>query len=1787
VAAALCLAAGATPVFLATSTAPAGASSPLTTYTPAAIGATGGPSVASITDGTSAAPWNSSQGDPGSPAYTSQAPGTLLPTYTPGGATTGSGVTAEPNLAVYPASGSGTDGVSPYPSGTVGTPGPLDGYCGTGNQSTEAAGTPATQPAGSTLPFAPAYFPHVVRNSDGSLTGYFDYRPKDADEAIVAATSTDNGRDWTYRGEALEQNPGDCPSADTNDDGQGHPFVMTVGGRTYLYTLERAAGDNAGVGLLVHQLTPTATNPLAGAPAVEKTGVDPDGFAAAGLTLGGSAQSIPLSQPIGSGPEQLVAGPFVDLTATPTPNASDVITCTSASGSTLGGCTSTTPITVGSGDLIEQVLATVSSGLAAAAPTTACSSGSTTPTTSGSGTLPCAMPSGPNATTGDAGLAGYSVTVTNANNLNMAIFNANAPNRAYVDGTTVYCAQANALPTNKIENCTTPGAAFAVNTGDPITSDPIVPSGAQQTTGLTAPDGIVGVLPSYPGAPAGSTVVLYTEKILNYDIFGYTGGKQNFPGTHAATITFTGFPNSAAASLPASGTFTVTAGDSTTNNTLVTLTCTGHTGTSITGCTGGNSSDQLAKNSYLAVSAACAVPQSTLGQTGEGSTKGSAGQKLLGNNEDLTVLQAAYTFDGVNFDPVSSGGSSVLANNGVISGASGGASSYQDISNPNLTASPSNLNAYAGAGTTDATELRFVGSGGSIITNPDGSYGLFLSGAWCGDGDSDAFNQIFYSSSTDGEHWTEPTSVISTDYTFSASAAQSGTQNPLGVSAYYSGRAYGPSVVQNPDGTLTMIFAGYRLPKPIVSAGTHLGTNGSALYTVGSTDPALYRNIMAVTLASSTSPAVGTQVAVAAAPADPVVGQTVTYTATVSVPTGAGNPSGTVSFTDAGGTLCSSATLSETSPDTASCTTTYDSPQSDTVTASYGGDANYGASSGQATVTVGPDPTTTSVAADPADPVVGQPVTYTATVASGGPGSQTPGGSVSFHDGADLCDTVALSGGVPDTASCTTTYTSPQSDTVTASYAGDADDAASSGQTSVTVGQDATTTAVSVGSPVVGQPVALSATVAVSAPGAGVPSGSVSFSDSSGTLCQATLNGAAPDTASCDASFGSAGADTVTATYAGDADDTGSSGTATISVGQAATTTSIGTDVEPAVTGQSVTYTATVGVVAPGSGTPGGAVTFFEGDGLGDVCDSVPVNDGTATCTVTEDHAGTAPVTADYSGDADFASSSSATLNEMVNPDGTATALAASPSDPVTGQSVTLTATVTADSPGGGTPGGTVDFQDNATDLPGCGAVTLGADGTATCTVSGGFLGGDPSALSASYSGSDDYAGSSDSLDLAVSAAGTSTSLSADPPGSLVAGEPVTLTATIGVDSPGSTGAGGPTGSVGFEADGTPVPGCGAAPVSGGAASCTVSGGFSAGSHSVTATYGGDAAFSGSAAGPLDLAVTPDATATTVQSSADPSAVGQPVTFTATVTPDSPGGGVPGGTVTFALSDPAPTRGAGSHPALSCQGGDTVALSGGAATCAVGGLALNQSPATVTATYNGDGNDQGSASGTVSQTVVPGTTSVTLTPSPSPDPYGKAVTVSAQVAPTGGAVGSPTGTVTFSVTGSGGTTASCTGSDTVTVARTTGKALCRLAAGALNVPDGPYTVAATYSGDANFSGSSTSVQEAVAIRATSTVLTAPSGTQTPGQGFTVTATVHTSPATPAAGGTVTFTLTSHSGPAPVCTGGDTQSLSSDTASCALPFGLTAPGSPYTVTATYNGDGNDQASTSRTATIRVG
>ncbi len=920
-----------------------------TTYTPAA------PAVDTVTGG----PWNASQGDPSAgSAYGSE---DLLPSFAFGGTETTLGGVSEPNVAVYPAASA----TVPYPSGVAGTPGPLDGYCSSLGANPET-GSPVSQPEGSSLPMSPYYFPDVVRNADGSLTGYFDYRPKDAEEAITVARSTDGGKSWQTEGKALGENGGYCPTADANDDGQGHPYVMSVGGTSRLYTLQRPAGDNSGIGLLVHGVDPEASDPLAGLPANQSVGVDPNTFASEAVEVPNTAPgaTIPVSTLGSAGsPEQIVAGPYEDLSA-PTPWKS-VLRCTGTQSSpaALTGCTveGTTPLTVGVKDDLVQVIATANPGTG----------------------LTYTIPAGPNKTSGEGGLEKLSFLNGNetVSPITTYVMNLNAPNRVYIDGVTVNCTQANANPTTKIEDCTTAdGSPLTVHQGDPITADPIVPGETQVTTGLLAPDGIVGTLPSYPGAPAGSKVVLYTQKVLSYFIVGttngsvstsnkYTAGKFTLP---ASTINFKRSVTESEP-LPSTGSFTVYLGTEV-GQPIQKVTCTGVTAATqsgapagsqnLTGCTGGTG--PVAEGNWIGGPNAATAPYSVLAQIGEGTNGKSKGpEKLFGNNEDLTVLRAAYTTDGVNFTDLG-------AISGSTSGTGNDSGSYNDLSNPDQTATPSGTSpSNLSPGSPDTTELRYIGSRGTVVTNPDGSLGLFLSGAWASDGDSDAFNQIFYSTSTNGREWSVPQVVLSTDYTFSASREQDeklkeGVHAPLGISAYYSGRAYGPAVVQNPDGTLTMVFSGYRLPKPITSAGTVLGTNAEKPYTVGEKDPAIYRNIMTMQLTSQTTPGVETTSTVESSDAgEGVVGHTVTYTATVApVAPGTGTPTGTVKFSNGSGTIpgCEAQTLNLGSTDQATCSTTHQSAGPEEVKATYSGDSNYLASSGSIDETVSEAPRITSEA---------------------------------------------------------------------------------------------------------------------------------------------------------------------------------------------------------------------------------------------------------------------------------------------------------------------------------------------------------------------------------------------------------------------------------------------------------------------------------------------------------------------------------------------------------------------------------------------------------------------------------------------------------------------------------------------------------------------------------------------------------------------------------------------------------------------------------------------------------
>ncbi|MCF3178346.1 Ig-like domain repeat protein, partial [Streptomyces sioyaensis] len=89
-------------------------------------------------------------------------------------------------------------------------------------------------------------------------------------------------------------------------------------------------------------------------------------------------------------------------------------------------------------------------------------------------------------------------------------------------------------------------------------------------------------------------------------------------------------------------------------------------------------------------------------------------------------------------------------------------------------------------------------------------------------------------------------------------------------------------------------------------------------------------------------------------------------------------------------------------------------------------------------------------------------------------------------------------------------------------------------------------------------------------------------------------------------------------------------------------------------------------------------------------------------------------------------------------------------------------------------------------------------------------------------------------------------------------------------------------------------------------------------------------------------------------------------------------------------------------------------LSGG--TASVSTTAIPVGTSNVTATYSGDGNFTGSV-GSGTHTVTQASTTTAVTTSPDPSVFGDSVTLTATVSPVSPGAGTPTGTVTFVVTG--------------------------------------------------------------------------------------------------------------------------------------------------------------------------
>ena len=441
-------------------------------------------------------------------------------------------------------------------------------------------------------------------------------------------------------------------------------------------------------------------------------------------------------------------------------------------------------------------------------------------------------------------------------------------------------------------------------------------------------------------------------------------------------------------------------------------------------------------------------------------------------------------------------------------------------------------------------------------------------------------------------------------------------------------------------GTVTLVNGSASLVTSTLTVGTHPLTatyNGSATFAVSTS--ATVNQVVNAPAAAATS------TSLTSTPNPSIVGQTVTLSSTVT--SGAGVPTGTVTFRD-GATALGTVTLVNGSASLSISTLTAGTHP---LTAAYNGSAAFAASTSPTVNQVVNAPaaaaTSTSLTSTPNPSTVGQTVTLSSTVTSG---AAVPTGTVTFRDGATTLGTVTLvNGSASLSISTLTAGTHP----LTATYNGSAAFAAS---TSPTVNQvvnapaaAATSTSLtSTPNPsTVGQTVTLSSTVTS---GAGVPTGTVTFRDGATALGTVTLvNGSA----SLITSTLAVGTHPLTATYNGSAAFTAStSPTVTHTVvnnnNTPATTTSLTASASTIRSANFITFTATVSPVPPAVGTPTGTVSFFDGTTL---IATVPMSSGQATLITRRlQTVGSHSITAVYNGSAGFLGSTSPAVIVTVTP---------------------------------------------------------------------------------------------------------------------------------------------------------------------------------------------------------------------------------------------------------------------------------------------------------------------------------------------------------------------------------------------------------------------------------------------------------------------------------------------------------------------------------------------------------
>ena len=634
--------------------------------------------------------------------------------------------------------------------------------------------------------------------------------------------------------------------------------------------------------------------------------------------------------------------------------------------------------------------------------------------------------------------------------------------------------------------------------------------------------------------------------------------------------------------------------------------------------------------------------------------------------------------------------------------------------------------------------------------------------------------------------------------------------------------------------------------------------------------------------------------------------------------------------------------------------------------------------------------------------------------------------------------------------------------------------------------------------------------------------------------------------ATCTISTMAVGSRSVNATYqATGLYGSSTSPTISVNVAQAATFVSVSNSAPNTSYGQTETYTATIsnGAISSVATDATGTVTW-SGD-VSSVCNTAAaqtITSGQATCSISTLNVAGSPhnnIIATYSGDSNYNSSASPAARPVnVTKAATTVALNSTPNPSTYLQSVTFTATITntATSAVATQATGTVTWTGATAVSTPCNA-TLSmhtiTNGVVTCTVAGLPTTSYTYNVSA-YGGDTNFGASPTPTQQTQTVNPVTTSVSVVSSGSpSTYGSSVTFTATVNAIA-GDV----PTGTISWSTN----TGCTTSTLTAGAASCTTSALPAGTGQTITATYSGDTNNSGSVGStPQTVSKAPTTTTVSLSSGVNPSGYGSSVSFTATVTGKSPTG-----TVTWSANTGCPTA----------------TLSGaGTASCTTSSLPAGTTPNTITATYQGDGNNAGS-SGTTTQTVNLVSTTVVVSSQTNPSTYGQPVTITATITGVG-----PTGTVSWASNAIALCPASAVSPAPAPNSATQGTATCTTTL----LPVGSDPIAATYSGDSNNATSSGTLASGQAVNKANPTITVTSGTNPSTFGAQVvfsaaiSAGAGNSPSV-AASGSVTWTANGSAiascNPATVTSG---------VATCTTTTPL-AQGAD-TITATYSGDSN--------------